>query len=203
MPGAKIKIRQPSESVELPFEPRLFPISPSTAMPMGAPDTASLTAMPELHLPPAIISVIPTDTDWREHPRWKPLIGTVEGGSEDMGLPADVLVPDPSPEKSEGSPGGSFIHRRRKRRGEYVQRPPVWIIRPLSPELDKEEPRRHVSSEEQIRSEEVLQVSVISELHKSSGGTLKRVKSRTKEFFSTLGRIRKGRRSVGMLFSST
>ncbi|KAI9877501.1 MAG: hypothetical protein M1830_003762, partial [Pleopsidium flavum] len=130
MPKAPETVRKVSGSTEIPFVPLIFS---ATAMPipLEPPDTASLTAMPELVLP----TVIPTNNDWREHPRWKPLIGTPSRTP----VPPDTLVPDPSPVKSwsDGesdalvppSPAGSFVHRRR--RGEYAKRAPVWSIRAL------------------------------------------------------------------------
>jgi len=119
-----------SGSAEMPFEPMVFPAN-AQPIPIGPPDTASLTAMPEAYLP----TVIPTDSDWRDHPRWKPLIGTPSRTP----IPSGTLVPDPSPARScsdaasdvliPPSPAGSFVHRRR--RGEYAQRPPVWSIQAL------------------------------------------------------------------------
>lgn len=130
MPKARGTIRKPSGSTEIPFAPLIFSAT-ALPIPLEPPDTASLTAMPELVLP----TVIPTNNDWREHPRWKPLIGTPSRTP----VPAGTLVPDPSPAKSwsDGesdalvppSPAGSFVHRRR--RGEYAQRAPVWSIRAL------------------------------------------------------------------------
>ncbi len=130
MPKAKNSNRKSSASTELPFAPLAFSTA-AKSIPIGEPDTASLTAMPELTAP----IVIPTNNDWRQNPRWKPLIGTP---SKDP-IPAGTLVPDPSPAKTWSdtasdvlvppSPAGSFVHRRR--RGEYAERPPVWSIQAL------------------------------------------------------------------------
>ena len=65
--------------------------------------------------------------------RWKPLVGTPSKPA----IPSNILVPDPSPARSEvsdtdsptllpPSPVCSFIHQRRQ--GQYVPRPPVWKI---------------------------------------------------------------------------
>ena len=65
--------------------------------------------------------------------RWKPLVGTPSKPA----IPSNILVPDPSPARSEvsdtdsptllpPSPACSFIHQRRQ--GQYVPRPPVWKI---------------------------------------------------------------------------
>ncbi|KAI9865914.1 MAG: hypothetical protein M1813_001881 [Trichoglossum hirsutum] len=79
-------------------------------------------------------AVIPVDLNWRDHPRWKPLITTPSRTPNQN----DPLVPDRSPtpsawsncsdvEDSEDASPGSFIHRRRRK--EYVHRAPVWIVR--------------------------------------------------------------------------
>ncbi|KAH0542224.1 hypothetical protein FGG08_003346 [Glutinoglossum americanum] len=77
--------------------------------------------------------VIPVDLNWRDHPRWKPLITTPSRTPNQD----DPLVPDRSPTPSawsncsdveddvDASPG-SFIHRRRRK--EYVHRAPVWAV---------------------------------------------------------------------------
>ncbi|KAI9818109.1 MAG: hypothetical protein M1827_000734 [Pycnora praestabilis] len=102
-------------------------------MPIEPPDTATLTAMPELYQP----AVIPTNIDWRSHPRWKPLITTPDKTTG----PTDTFVPDPSPTRSpwsdgesdnlsQDSPIGSFVHRRRYK--EYIHRAPVLFLQELS-----------------------------------------------------------------------
>ncbi|KAI9783981.1 MAG: hypothetical protein M1839_002926 [Geoglossum umbratile] len=78
-------------------------------------------------------TVIPGDLNWRDHPRWKPLITTP------CRTPTlnDPLIPDRSPtpsawsncsdtEGGEDDSPGSFIHRRRRK--EYVHRAPVWAV---------------------------------------------------------------------------
>jgi len=119
-----------SGNTEIPFEPMVFSAA-AEPIPIGPPDTASLTATPEASLP----TVISTYNDWRENPRWKPLVGTPSRTP----IPSGTLIPDPSPARScsdmasdvliPPSPAGSFVHRRR--RGEYAQRPPVWSIQAL------------------------------------------------------------------------
>ena len=121
------KANKLSDSTEIPFTPDVFQVTSSEPMPIEPPDTASLTAMPEL-FPPTVIA---NDIDWRQHPKWKPLVGTP---SRSTPIPKGTLVPDPSPARtfSDGetstlmdpSPAGSYIHRRRQ--GEYVKRPPIW-----------------------------------------------------------------------------
>ncbi|MCJ1366303.1 hypothetical protein MMC16_005431 [Acarospora aff. strigata] len=127
---AQRKIHKTSGSTEIPFAPMIFSAS-ADPIPIEPPDTTSLTAMPELRMP----TVIPTADDWRENPRWKPLIGTPSKAA----IATGTLVPDPSPVRTcsdtasdafiPPSPAGSFVHRRR--RGEYAQRPPVWTIQGL------------------------------------------------------------------------
>lgn len=121
-----------SESTELPFDPLLFDTRPYDPMPIGPPDTTTLTAMPELH----VAAVITDDDDWRQHPRWKPLIGTPSRSP----LCSGTLIPDPSPQKTlpDGDnvpmmPEGSFVHKRR--RADYIQRPPVWHLRTTASNL--------------------------------------------------------------------
>ncbi|KAI9767559.1 MAG: hypothetical protein M1840_005596 [Geoglossum simile] len=78
-------------------------------------------------------AAIPVDLNWRDHPRWKPLITTP------CRTPTlnDPLIPDRSPTPSawsncsdtegvEDDSPGSFIHRRRRK--EYVHRAPVWAV---------------------------------------------------------------------------
>lgn len=130
MVRARENISDASSNTEIPFEPMVFPTTPKP-IPVGPPDTASLTAMPEAKLP----TTTPTDNDWRENTRWIPLVGTPSRTP----IPSGTLVPDPSPARScsdtasdvliPPSPAGSFVHRRR--RGEYAQRPPVWSIQAL------------------------------------------------------------------------
>jgi hypothetical protein len=144
MVNRKTHSKQPSSdsdsdsSTIIPFGIEEFMMEPSTPMPMGPPDTASLTAMPEGWTP----QVIPTDTDWKQDPRWQSLRGDVT--PKQISIPEDTLVPNPSPAKSAFSldsesdaesspdtPTRSFIHQRRRRHGEYHHRPPVWIIQPF------------------------------------------------------------------------
>lgn len=129
------KAKKLSDSCEIPFSPDVFQVTCSEPMPIDPPDTSSLTAMPEL-FPPTVIA---KDIDWRQHPKWKPLISTP---SRSTPIPKDTLVPDLSPactfsdgENSvlmDPSPAGSYIHRRRQ--GEYVKRPPVWSLKRLGGE---------------------------------------------------------------------
>lgn len=124
-----------SDSTEIPFTPDVFQFTSSKPMPIKPPDTSSLTAMPELFHP----TVIADDIDWRQHPKWKPLVSTP---SRSTPIPKGTLVPDPSPAHTfsdteistlmDPSPAGSYIHRRRQ--GEYVKRPPVWSLNGLGGE---------------------------------------------------------------------
>ncbi|KAI4127608.1 MAG: hypothetical protein LQ347_004533 [Umbilicaria vellea] len=146
------KAEKLSDSSEIPFKPNVFQVTSSEPMPIDPPDTSSLTAMPEL-FPPTVIA---KEMDWRQHPKWKPLISTP---SRSTPIPKGTLVPDPSPARtfSDGensvlmdpSPAGSYIHRRRQ--GEYVKRPPIWSLVGLGGEkyshlLDSKDPRLDTSS---------------------------------------------------------
>ncbi|KAA6407444.1 MAG: hypothetical protein FRX48_08687 [Lasallia pustulata] len=129
------KVYQFSDSTEIPLSPYVFQVTSSEPMPMEPPNTSSLTAMPELFGP----TIIAGDVDWRQHPKWKPLLSTP---SRSTPIPKGTLVPDPSPVRtvSDGetstlmdpSPAGSYTHRRRQ--GEYVHRPPVWNLNGLGVE---------------------------------------------------------------------
>lgn len=146
------KAEKLSDSSEIPFKPDVFQVTSSEPMPIEPPDTSSPTAMPEL-FPPTVVA---KDVDWRQHPKWKPLISTP---SRSTPIPKGTLVPDPSPARtfSDGensvlmdpSPAGSYIHRRRQ--GEYVKRPPVWSLNVLGGEksshlLDPKNPGLDMSS---------------------------------------------------------
>lgn len=72
------------------------------------------------------------EIDWRQHPRWKPLTESTSKTSL-----ADFLVPErsrtPSPwalTPTPESPPESFVHRRRRK--EYVVRPPVFQLQKTS-----------------------------------------------------------------------
>lgn len=117
------------DSSEISFEPDIFLPFNDKPMPIHPPDTAYLTAMPELSPAPKV----PTTPDKPTESKWKPLVGTPSKPP----VPRNILVPDPSPAQTFSDAestttvltppsSGSFIHQRRQ--GEYVARPPIWKI---------------------------------------------------------------------------
>src|SRR5450755_1670834 len=82
-------------STILPFGTQEFSLDRSSPLPLQDPDTSFLTSVPQGEAAPC---VVPTDLGWRDHPRWRSLVGSVTPTR--VPIPPDTLVPDPSPPKT-------------------------------------------------------------------------------------------------------